>query len=119
VMLLTPPNTHLDLVRQAVSAGKHVLLEKPLEIDLDRAQTLVAVAEEAGIKLGIVLQHRFRPISVALSGMITKGGSATSSAPRRDSTTGGRKAITTSRAGAPGRATAAACCSPRRFTRST
>jgi UDP-N-acetyl-2-amino-2-deoxyglucuronate dehydrogenase len=73
VMLLTPPNTHLDLLRQAVSAGKHVLLEKPLELDLDRAQTLVAVAEEAGIKLGIVLQHRFRPISVALSGMIREG----------------------------------------------
>jgi UDP-N-acetyl-2-amino-2-deoxyglucuronate dehydrogenase len=73
VLLLTPPNTHLDLVRQAVSVGKHVLLEKPLEIDLDRAQTLVAVSEQASIKLGIVLQHRFRPISVALSGLISEG----------------------------------------------
>jgi UDP-N-acetyl-2-amino-2-deoxyglucuronate dehydrogenase len=60
VLLLTPPN-------------KHVLMEKPLEIDLDRAQTLVAVAEKAGIKLGIVLQHRFRPVSVALSGLIREG----------------------------------------------
>lgn len=73
VLLLTPPNTHLDLVREAALAGKHVLLEKPLEIDLDRSQTLVAVAEEARIKLGIVLQHRFRPISVALAGLIRDG----------------------------------------------
>jgi UDP-N-acetyl-2-amino-2-deoxyglucuronate dehydrogenase len=73
VLLLTPPNTHLDLVRRAAEVGKHVLLEKPLEIDLDRAQTLVAVSEQAGIKLGIVLQHRFRPISVALSGLISEG----------------------------------------------
>lgn len=73
VLLLTPPNTHLDLVRQAASAGKHVLLEKPLEIDLERAQTLVGVAEGAGIKLGIVLQHRFRPVSVALAGLIRDG----------------------------------------------
>jgi UDP-N-acetyl-2-amino-2-deoxyglucuronate dehydrogenase len=73
VLLLTPPNTHLDLVRQAADAGKHVLMEKPLEIDLDRAQTLVAVAEKAGIKLGIVLQHRFRPVSVALSDLIREG----------------------------------------------
>ena len=66
VLLLTPPNTHLDLVRRAAAAGKHVLLEKPLEISLERAEELVAVAEKAGIKLGIVLQHRFRPISIAL-----------------------------------------------------
>lgn len=73
VLLLTPPNTHLDLVRRAADAGKHVLLEKPLETSLDRAEELVAVAEMAGIKLGVVLQHRFRPISVALSGLIREG----------------------------------------------
>lgn len=73
VLLLTPPNTHLDLVRRAADAGKHVLLEKPLETSLDRAEELVAVAEKAGIKLGIVLQHRFRPISAALAGLIRAG----------------------------------------------
>src|SRR5262245_16145138 len=31
VLLLTPPNTHHNLVRRASSAGKHILLEKPLE----------------------------------------------------------------------------------------
>ena len=35
VMILTPPNTHLDLVRRAAAAGKHILLEKPLEISID------------------------------------------------------------------------------------
>lgn len=73
VLLLTPPNTHLDLVRQAAASGKHVLLEKPLEISLDHAEQLVAVAEDSGIKLGIVLQHRFRPISVALARHIREG----------------------------------------------
>ena len=37
VLLLTPPNTHLDLVWRASEAGKHILLEKPLEISLERA----------------------------------------------------------------------------------
>lgn len=73
MLLLTPPNTHLDLVRQAAASGKHVLLEKPLEISLERAEELVAVADEAGIKLGVVLQHRFRPVSAALSGLISEG----------------------------------------------
>ena len=73
VMLLTPPNTHLDLVRQAAAAGKHVLLEKPLEIGIERAEALVAAAEEARVTLGVVLQHRFRLASLALSSMLAEG----------------------------------------------
>lgn len=70
VMLLTPPNTHLDLVRQACAAGKHILLEKPLETGIERAEALVTAAEAAGVKLGVVLQHRFRPVSVALADIL-------------------------------------------------
>jgi predicted dehydrogenase len=70
VMILTPPNTHLDLVRRAAAAGKHVLLEKPLEIGFERSAELVETAERAKIKLGVVLQHRFRPVSVALKRLI-------------------------------------------------
>ena len=84
VMILTPPNTHLDLVRRAAEAGKHVLLEKPLEISFQRSAELVETAERAGIKLGVVLQHRFRPVGVALRRLIEEVGWARSSRPRRD-----------------------------------
>lgn len=60
VLVLTPPSSHLDLVRQAAEAGKHVLLEKPLEITPERSLELVDTAERAGIRLGVVLQLRFR-----------------------------------------------------------
>ncbi len=73
LVLLTPPNTHLDLVRRAASAKKHVLLEKPLEITTARAEALVETMEAAGKKLGIVLQHRFRPVAVALAGIMRTG----------------------------------------------
>ncbi|QPB18700.1 Gfo/Idh/MocA family oxidoreductase [Rhizobium sp. 007] len=73
VMILTPPNTHLKLVRRAAEANKHVLLEKPLEITQERARALVEVTEHAGIKLGIVLQHRFRPVRIALAALIHDG----------------------------------------------
>jgi predicted dehydrogenase len=73
LMVLTPPFTHLELVQRAAAAGKHVLLEKPLEISTERAVAMVDVAERAGITLGIVLQHRFRPVSVALKGLIGEG----------------------------------------------
>ena len=36
-LVLTPPDTHLDIVRQLARAGKHVLVEKPLDISLTRA----------------------------------------------------------------------------------
>jgi UDP-N-acetyl-2-amino-2-deoxyglucuronate dehydrogenase len=59
VMILTPPNTHLELVQRCATAKKHVLLEKPLEVSSERAEKLVAAMQ--GLKLGVVLQHRFRP----------------------------------------------------------
>ncbi|WP_430260507.1 Gfo/Idh/MocA family protein [Neorhizobium sp. IRS_2294] len=60
VLILTPPNTHLELVEQAAKAGKHILLEKPLDVSLERARAIVSVARDAGVLLSVVLQNRFR-----------------------------------------------------------
>jgi predicted dehydrogenase len=73
VEILTPPNTHLDLVRQCASAGKHILLEKPLEVSTDRAVELVETARKAGVTLGVMLQHRFRPAALKLRAMMSAG----------------------------------------------
>src|SRR5262245_20372654 len=64
VLVLTPPNTHLDIVERCAAAGKHVLLEKPLEITTARAERLVQACKK--VKLGVVLQHRFRPAAEKL-----------------------------------------------------
>ena len=73
VLVLTPANTHLDLVRRCASVGKHVLLEKPVEISTARATELVGLCRAAGVKLGIVLQHRFRPAGMKLAEIIAAG----------------------------------------------
>jgi predicted dehydrogenase len=73
VMILTPPDTHLDLVRRCAAAGKHILLEKPLEVTTERAEQLVAACREAGVTLGLVLQHRFRPAAVQFATMQRDG----------------------------------------------
>ncbi len=73
VLLLTPPNTHLELVERAAAAGKHVLLEKPVEVSLVRARRAVEAMERAGLRLGIVLQHRFRNASRRLAGLVSQG----------------------------------------------
>jgi predicted dehydrogenase len=46
VAIATPPHTHYDLVRRALEAGKHVLVEKPLARTADEAAKLVALADE-------------------------------------------------------------------------
>lgn len=74
LFVLTPPNTHLDLVSRAANAGKDVLLEKPLEVSRARAATLVQVCRSAGVILGVVLQHRFRPAAVQLREILKAGG---------------------------------------------
>jgi predicted dehydrogenase len=73
VLILTPPDTHLELVRRCAEAGKHVLLEKPLEVTTDRAEQLVAACEQAGVTLGLVLQHRFRPSALRFTAMQREG----------------------------------------------
>ena len=66
-LILTPPRTHLALVERFAAAGKHVLLEKPLEADTARADAVVAACDRAGVTLGVVLQHRFRPAARVLA----------------------------------------------------
>jgi predicted dehydrogenase len=73
VLVLTPPGAHLDGVQAAVAAKRHVLVEKPLELTLARAERLVQAAQEAGVTLGVVFQHRFRPASLRLKQAIASG----------------------------------------------
>lgn len=51
VAVATPPHTHYALVRRALEAGKHVLVEKPLARTSEEAATLVALADELGLVL--------------------------------------------------------------------
>jgi len=86
VLILTPPASHLDLVRSATAHGKHILLEKPLDLTTARAEEIVALADQAQVKLAIVLQNRFRPASLALAEIIAEGrlGSLISASARLD-----------------------------------
>lgn len=66
VLVLTPPRTHTEIALAAARAGKHVLLEKPIEVDHPHAQALVDAVEGLGRTFGVVFQHRFRAASIAL-----------------------------------------------------
>jgi UDP-N-acetyl-2-amino-2-deoxyglucuronate dehydrogenase len=72
-LILTPPNTHLEIATRFARAGKHVLLEKPVEVSTVRAEQLVAACREAGVRLGVVLQHRFRLGALRLAELLADG----------------------------------------------
>ena len=73
VLVLTPPTTHLEVVRQVADAGKHVLVEKPVEATVARAEALVEHCRRAGVTLAVMLQHRFRPGSLRLERRLAEG----------------------------------------------
>ncbi len=51
MIVATPPRTHHAIVRAALEAGKHVLVEKPLATTAADARDLIEVAEERGLLL--------------------------------------------------------------------
>lgn len=60
VILVTPPDQREALVKTFAAAGKHILTEKPIERSSEQATKLVEICEAAGVKFGVVFQHRFR-----------------------------------------------------------
>ena len=73
VAVFTPANTHRDIGLACAAAGKHVLMEKPLDITTARAVELVEGCRRAGVTMGVVLQHRFRPAGMKLAQMLAAG----------------------------------------------
>ncbi|MGE0503468.1 MAG: Gfo/Idh/MocA family protein [Rhizobiaceae bacterium] len=73
VAVLTPANTHRSIGLACARAGKHVLMEKPLEITTAGAEELVEGCRMAGVRMGVVLQHRFRPAGAKLAEVLRAG----------------------------------------------
>ncbi|WP_353646300.1 Gfo/Idh/MocA family oxidoreductase [Mesorhizobium sp. WSM2239] len=73
VAVFSPANTHRNIGLACAAAGKHVLMEKPIDITTARAVSLVEGCRKAGVKLGIVLQHRFRPAGLELRQILRDG----------------------------------------------
>ncbi|CTQ52766.1 Putative 4,5-dihydroxyphthalate dehydrogenase [Roseibium album] len=73
LLLLTPPNARTEIISLFAGSGKHILCEKPLERTVDTATNIVETCENAGVRLGVVFQHRFRAASLKLSELIAAG----------------------------------------------
>src|SRR3954465_13982798 len=57
----TPESTHYPIARDALNAGKHVFLEKPIAMSLKDADELIALAKARNVKFTIGYSQRFNP----------------------------------------------------------
>jgi UDP-N-acetyl-2-amino-2-deoxyglucuronate dehydrogenase len=76
VAICTPSGTHAALAEQALDEKVHVVIEKPLDVDLPRGRRLGAAATRAakhGVVSSVISQHRFDPGSALVAGAIKSG----------------------------------------------
>jgi len=60
VSICTPSGTHADLAVVAAQAGKHLIVEKPLDVTLHQADRIIAAARQNKVKLAGIFPNRFR-----------------------------------------------------------
>ncbi len=66
VCICTPSGLHMEPALKSIEAGKHCLIEKPLEVTLDRCDQIIVAAEKAGVKVAVVFPSRFYDESMRL-----------------------------------------------------
>ena len=73
VCVCVPSGLHAQIAIQAASAGKHLVVEKPIDVSLDAADRLIDAARAAGVALTVISQHRFDPGLVELKRLLDDG----------------------------------------------
>lgn len=73
VDVCTPSGTHAALGATALAAGRHVLVEKPIDVSLSAATDLLAAWRRAGRQASVVSQHRFDDGSRRLASALAAG----------------------------------------------
>lgn len=73
VVVATPAETHFSLAREALLAGKHVLVEKPLALDASEGRMLAQLAREHGLTLMVGHLLHYHPAFLALKMLVAAG----------------------------------------------
>src|SRR5215469_4993885 len=73
VCVCVPSGLHAEVGIRAAKAGKHLVVEKPIDVTLEAADRLIAAARQAGVTLTVVSQHRFDPGIIEAKRLIDVG----------------------------------------------
>jgi UDP-N-acetyl-2-amino-2-deoxyglucuronate dehydrogenase len=73
VTIATPSGAHMDPAVAAAKAGKHVLVEKPLEVTLKKCDRIIEACDKSGVKLGTIFPSRFHDSSKLMKQAVDGG----------------------------------------------
>jgi predicted dehydrogenase len=73
VTICTPSGAHMEPAVAAAKAGKHIIVEKPLDITLKRCDAMIAAAEKAGVVLSTIFPSRFHQSAQLLKKALQQG----------------------------------------------
>jgi UDP-N-acetyl-2-amino-2-deoxyglucuronate dehydrogenase len=73
VTIATSSGSHAALALQALAAGKHVVIEKPLAMTAADGRRVIATAAERGLTLSVIFQRRFEPGFQAVAAAVASG----------------------------------------------
>jgi len=73
VCVCVPSGLHADVGVRVAKAGKHLVVEKPIDVSLEAADRLIEAAEAAGVALTVISQHRFDSGLVELKRLLADG----------------------------------------------
>ncbi len=73
ISVVTPSGMHLEHSLQAARAGKHILIEKPIEITPGKIQQLIDGIAETGVKCGCIFQSRTKPLYIKMREAVQAG----------------------------------------------
>jgi predicted dehydrogenase len=73
VAICTPSGQHADMVVAALKAGKHVVVEKPLDISLEAAYRVAVAERESDRRVTVISQHRFDTSSRVVHDAVSSG----------------------------------------------
>lgn len=72
VDICLPNHAHLPAIRAAIRARKHVIVDKPLALNVDEAREIVNAAQVANVRVGMVCNYRFVPALIRARQMISE-----------------------------------------------
>jgi len=73
VSVCTPSGLHAETGIRAAAAGKHLVVEKPIDVSLEAADRLISAARRAGVVITVISQHRFDKGPIELRRLLDDG----------------------------------------------
>ncbi len=73
VIICTPSGTHGDIAILAAKAGKHVIIEKPIEITCERIDAVIQACERSKVQLHGIYNNRYKPVYQFLKKAVDSG----------------------------------------------